>query len=207
MQTITGVNDNIMVSTTKGVEVHKKLERFLMAQPGVWKLHGHLIWRPVWLRWVNDLSNLRQTLSSDAFIRLIGNSDPTGRSTTLQSFSRTPEEIIVGDDYFSLIQRCKVRRFHGRVIANLLATIISRSCRRRTYGTEVNPAKIVDEIQYLRGAGKLSDSDIVQKNKKQLWRTTATNGYRTSKATAKPSYFTFWKLKHLNKRTPLQLLR
>jgi len=36
MQTITGVNGNIMGQYNKVVEVHKKLERFWVAQPGVW---------------------------------------------------------------------------------------------------------------------------------------------------------------------------
>jgi hypothetical protein len=121
------------------------------------KLHGYMIWEtgiaPIGKMM---LSNLRQSLSFEAFARAIGGR-PEEQQVRFQAFQGTPEEVICGDDYFlfdSTIQSEK--GFMAQSLQDLLSVILqSDPVAAAKVAQGIDPTKIVDEIQYLRGAGNI----------------------------------------------------
>jgi hypothetical protein len=159
MQTVTGVNDNIMGQYNTGRRSAQEARTVLSGAAGRMKLHGFLIWekalQPLGKRM---LSNLRQSLPFDAFARIIGGAaDPQDQQTRYQAFQGTPEEIICGDDYFTFDSTLSSEKgFMAQSLQDLLSVILqSDPVAASQIAQNINPVKIVDEIQYLRGAGNV----------------------------------------------------
>jgi hypothetical protein len=155
MQVVTGVNDNIMGQYNQGRRSAQEARTVLSGAAGRMKLHGHLIWEhglaPLGKML---LSNLRQSLSFDAYARAIGGR-PEEQQARYTVFQGTPEEIICGDDYFTFDSTLQSEKgFMAQSLQDLLGVILQSdpvAAARMAQG--INPVKIVDEIQYLRGAG------------------------------------------------------
>jgi len=157
MQTITGVNDNIMGQYNQGRRSAQEARTVLSGAAGRMKLHGHLIWETCLAPLGKMmLSNSRQTLSSDAFARAVGG-DPQALQDRYKAFQGTPEEIICGDDYFTFDSTLQSEKgFMAQSLQDLLSVILqSDPVAAARMAQSVDPAKIVDEIQYLRGSGNV----------------------------------------------------
>jgi hypothetical protein len=170
MQTVTGVNDNIMGQYNQGRRSAQEARTVLSGASGRMKLHGELIWESCFAALGKMmLSNARQSLSSDSFVRLIGG-DPNEAAQRFQVFQGTPEEIICGDDYFTFDSTLQSEKgFMAQSLQDLLAVIIqSDPVAAARISQEVNPTKIVDEIQYLRGAGNIKRFRYTPEEQQQM---------------------------------------
>lgn len=157
MQVVTGVNDNIMGQYNQGRRSAQEARTVLSGAAGRMKLHGFLIWEKALAPLGKMcLSNLRQSLSFEPFARLIG-----GRPEEIQArytaFQGTPEEIICGDDYFTFDSTLQSEKgFMAQSLQDLLSVILqSDPVSAARIAQDINPSKIVDEIQYLRGSGNI----------------------------------------------------
>lgn len=157
MQVVTGVNDNIMGQYNQGRRSAQEARTVLSGAAGRMKLHGFLIWEKALAPLGKMcLSNLRQSLSQEPFARLIG-----GRPEEIQAryaaFQGTPEEIICGDDYFTFDSTLQSEKgFMAQSLQDLLSVILqSDPVSAARIAQDINPSKIVDEIQYLRGSGNI----------------------------------------------------
>ncbi|HEU0047083.1 MAG TPA: hypothetical protein VFQ43_05700, partial [Nitrososphaera sp.] len=88
--------------------------------------------------------------------RIIGGlpEESMGRYT---AFKGTPEEVIMADDYFTFDSTLSSEKgFMAQSLQDLLGIIMqSDPVAAAKVGQQINPAKIVDEIQYLRGTGNI----------------------------------------------------
>src|SRR5690606_916834 len=99
MQIVTGVNDNAMGQYNGGRRSAQEARVVTAGAAGRMKLHGHLIWEmslgPLGQMM---LSNSRQSLSEDAFNRIIGNEALQDPNRYLD-FVGTPEDVICNEDF------------------------------------------------------------------------------------------------------------
>lgn len=164
MQLVTGVNDNAMGQYNSGRRSAQEARVVTAGAAGRMKLHGHLIWDsglgPLGRMM---LSNSRQSLSEESFIKLIGTPDQTDQEAVkdvmdrYKRFKGTPEEVAGGDDYFTFDSTLASEKgFMAQSIQELLSVILSSDPMAARHLTrDLSPAKIVEEIQYLRGAGNV----------------------------------------------------
>lgn len=157
MQVVTGVNDNIMGQYNTGRRSAQEARTVLSGAAGRMKLHGFLIWETALAPLGKMmLSNLRQSLSFAPFSRLIGGI-PEEAQARYTVFQGTPEEIICGDDYFTFDSTLSSEKgFMAQSLQDLLSVILqSDPVAAARVAQEIDPAKVVDEIQYLRGTGNV----------------------------------------------------
>jgi len=164
MQTVTGVNDNIMGQYNQGRRSAQEARTVLSGAAGRMKLHGHLIWESSLGRLGRlMLANSRQGLSQDSFNLVIG-TPPSDDQAAVQemmqrftTFQGTPEEIVGGNDFFVFDSTLSSEKgFMAQSLQDLLATILqSDPTAASRMAAGVDPVKIVEEMQYLRGAGNI----------------------------------------------------
>jgi hypothetical protein len=164
MQVVTGVNDNAMGQYNSGRRSAQEARVVTAGAAGRMKLHGHLIWDsglgPLGRMM---LSNSRQSLSQDMFMRVVGkpaSDDQQAQQELLarySAFKGEPEEVICGDDYFTFDSTLASEKgFMAQSLQELLVAIVSSdpmAASRMTQG--IDPVKLVEEIQYLRGSGNI----------------------------------------------------
>ncbi len=171
MQTVTGVNDNIMGQYNTGRRSAQEARTVLSGAAGRMKLHGFLIWEKALAPLGKQmLSNLRQSLPLDAFARVIGGTDPTEQQQRYTAFQGTPAEVICGDDYFTFDSTLSSEKgFMAQSLQDLLSIILqSDPVAAAQLAQNVNPAKIVDEIQYLRGSGNVKRFRYTPEEQQQI---------------------------------------
>lgn len=157
MQVVTGVNDNIMGQYNQGRRSAQEARTVLSGAAGRMKLHGYLIWEKALAPLGKQmLSNSRQSLSFEAFARVVGGV-PEEQQARYAAFQGTPEEIICGDDYFTFDSTLSSEKgFTAQALQDLLSVILqSDPVAAARMASTIDPAKIVDEIQYLRGGGNV----------------------------------------------------
>lgn len=158
MQVVTGVNDNLMGQYNSGRRSAQEARTVLGGAAGRMKLHGHLIWdkglSPLGRMM---LSNSRQSLAFTEFMKVIGKGQADEIQQRYTMFKGTPEEVITGDDYFTFDSTLSSEKgFMAQSLQDLLAAIISSDpMAAQKLAQGVDPVKIVEEIQYLRGAGNI----------------------------------------------------
>lgn len=164
MQVVTGVNDNLMGQYNSGRRSAQESRTVLGGAAGRMKLHGHLIWDsglgPIGRQM---LSNSRQSLSQESFTKLIGQPAPDDQEAVqdvmnrFKMFQGTPEEVITGDDYFTFDSTLSSEKgFMAQSLQELLSVILSSDpMAARLMTRDISPAKITEEIQYLRGSGNI----------------------------------------------------
>jgi hypothetical protein len=177
MQVVTGVNDNLMGQYNSGRRSAQESRTVLGGAAGRMKLHGHLIWDgglgPLGKMM---LSNSRQSLSQESFTKLIGNPDPQDQEAVANAMKRfkdfqgTPEEVITGDDYFTFDSTLSSEKgFMAQSIQELLSTILqSDPMAARRVTRDLDPSRIVEEIQYLRGAGNIKRFRYTPEERQQI---------------------------------------
>ncbi|HEU0048813.1 MAG TPA: hypothetical protein VFQ43_14580 [Nitrososphaera sp.] len=170
MQVVTGVNDNIMGQYNTGRRSAQEARTVLSGAAGRMKMHGFMIWEdgfaPIGKQM---LSNSRQSLSAESFGRIIGGlpEEAAGRYT---AFKGTPEEVIMADDYFTFDSTLSSEKgFMAQSLQDLLGVIMqSDPVAAAKVGQQINPAKIVDEIQYLRGSGNIKRFRYTPEEQQQI---------------------------------------
>jgi hypothetical protein len=164
MQVVTGVNDNAMGQYNSGRRSAQEARVVTAGAAGRMKLHGHLIWdaslAPLGRQM---LSNSRQSLSDSQFYKVVGALDQNDSEEVAEmqqryaAFKGTPEEIVTGDDYFVFDSTLASEKgFMAQSLQELLVAIVSSdpmAAQRMTAG--IDPVKLVEEIQYLRGSGNI----------------------------------------------------
>lgn len=164
MQTVTGVNDNIMGQYNQGRRSAQEARTVLSGAAGRMKLHGALIWDSSMAPTGRMmLSNSRQSLPFEEFSATIGNPDPNDPDAMadiqrrFNEFKGTPQEVIRGADYFTFDSTLQSEKgFMAQSLQDLLAAILqSDPTAAASLARNIDPAKIVEEIQYLRGAGNI----------------------------------------------------
>lgn len=176
MQVVTGVNDNLMGQYNSGRRSAQEARTVLGGAAGRMKLHGHLIWESGLGKMGKQmLSNSRQNLPLPEFVKAVGHEDadppqygPNGEmvpgltgeqkeAMRYVKFKGTPEEVIGGEDYFVFDSTLASEKgFQAQSLQELLVAIVSSdalAAARMTQG--IDPVKLVEEIQYLRGAGNI----------------------------------------------------
>ena len=172
MQAVTGVNDNLMGQYNTGRRSAQEARTVLGGASGRMKLHGYLIWASGFAPLGKMmLSNLRQSLPFEQFQRTIGTTtDPQVIQQRYAQFQGTPEEIVCGEDYFVFDSTLQSEKgFMAQSLQDLLSTIIQSdplAAQRMTEG--VDPVKVLDEMQYLRGAGDIKRFAYSPEEQQQL---------------------------------------
>jgi hypothetical protein len=172
MQTVTGVNDNIMGQYNQGRRSAQEARTVLSGAAGRMKLHGALIWdgscAPIGRMM---LTNSRQSLSFGEFQAVIGG-DPTELQQRYEQFKGTPQEVIRGADFFTFDSTLQSEKgFMAQSLQDLLAAILqSDPTAASRLAREVDPAKIIEEIQYLRGAGNVKRFRYTPEEKVEIQR-------------------------------------
>jgi hypothetical protein len=164
MQAVTGVNDNLMGQYNQGRRSAQEARTVLSGAAGRMKLHGALIWdagcAPMGRMM---LANARQSLPVSEFMAVIGAPDPNDpvaiqeMQERYNEFKGDPQEVVRGADYFTFDSTLQSEKgFMAQSLQDLLAAILqSDPTAAGRLTREVDPAKIVEEIQYLRGAGNI----------------------------------------------------
>lgn len=173
MEVVTGVNGNAMGQYNSGRRSAQEARVVTAGAAGRMKMHGHLIWESS-LGPLGQmlLSNERQSLSYDSFARVIGTMpddaptmDPmSGQSVPgmtgemkvqkrYDDFVGTPEEVICGDDYMIFDSTLASEKgFAAQSIQELLSVVLqSNPVAAQQLGAKMDPAKMVEEMQRLRG--------------------------------------------------------
>lgn len=164
MEVVTGVNGNAMGQYNSGRRSAQEARVVTAGAAGRMKLHGHMIWDgglgPLGKMM---LSNSRQSLSEESFLKVVGRPNQNDQEAVqemmmrYQAFKGTPEEIVSGDDFFTFDSTLSSEKgFMAQSLQELLSAILTAdpmAARRLT--REIDPAKVVEEINYLRGAGNI----------------------------------------------------
>lgn len=164
MEVVTGVNGNAMGQYNSGRRSAQEARVVTAGAAGRMKMHGHLIWDgglgPLGRMM---LSNARQSLSQESFTKAIGAPDLQDQEAVQEyllrfsAFKGTPEEVITGDDYFTFDSTLASEKgFMAQSLQELLIAILQAdpmAAERMT--NTLDPTKLVEEIQYLRGSGNI----------------------------------------------------
>ena len=169
MQVVTGVNDNLMGQYNSGRRSAQEARTVLGGASGRMKLHGHVIWEgglaPLGRMM---LSNSRQALSADEFVKIVGQDDDI-QQRYLQ-FKGTPAEVVTGDDFMVFDSTLSSEKgFTAQALQELLVAIVSAdpvAAQMMTRG--INPVKLVEEIYYLRGAGNIKRFGYSPEEQRQI---------------------------------------
>jgi hypothetical protein len=155
MEVVTGVNSNAMGQYNTGRRSASEARVVTAGAAGRMKMHGQLIWDTSLGRLGRlMLSNLRQSLSFESFQAVIGKDDPAIQQR-FDLFKGTPEEVIGEGDYFTFDSTLQSERsFVAQSLQELLVAIIGNPQAAVILG--LNPRAMMEEIQYLRGAGNVS---------------------------------------------------
>lgn len=161
MEIVTGVNGNAMGQYNSGRRSAQEARVVTAGAAGRMKMHGHLIWDTSIGRLGRlMLSNSRQSLSFESFQRAIGSRDPQlqARFTEFRggddAFLRA-QEIAAGDDYFTFDSTLASEKgFIAQSLQELLVAIMSNPVAAQQL--DLDPRAMLEEIQYLRGAGSIS---------------------------------------------------
>jgi hypothetical protein len=194
MEVVTGVNNNAMGQYNSGRRSAQEARVVTAGAAGRMKLHGQLIWdaaiAPLGRKM---LSNVRQSLPFEMFGRIVGLNDQEHAEELQKRFAMfkgTPQEVICGDDYFVFDSTLSSEKgFMAQSLQELLVAILNSdpaAAQRMAQG--VDPVKIVEEIQYLRGSGNIKRFRYTPEEQQQI---IAAQQQRfeleKAKATVKPS--------------------
>jgi len=154
MQTVTGVNDNAQGQYNSGRRSATEARVVSAGAAGRMKMHGELIWETSLGRLGRlMLSNLRQSLSFESFQRTVGSGDPMIQQR-YQTWKGTPEDVISGGDFFTFDSTMQSEKgFIAQSLQELLVAVINNPVAAQQL--DIDPRAMLDEIQYLRGAGNV----------------------------------------------------
>jgi hypothetical protein len=155
MQTVTGVNDNAQGQYNSGRRSATEARVVSAGSAGRMKMHGNLIWETSLGRLGRlMLSNLRQSLSFEAFAQSIGSGDPT-MMQRYNLWKGTPEEVVGGHDFFTFDSTLQSEKgFIAQSLQELLVAVINNPMSAQML--DLDPRSMLQEIQYLRGGGNVS---------------------------------------------------
>lgn len=155
MEVVTGVNANAMGQYNTGRRSASEARVVTAGASGRMKMHGQLIWDTSLGRAGRlMLSNLRQSLSYESFAGTIGSDDPMMQKR-YDLFRGTPEEVIGEGDYFTFDSTLQSERtFVAQSLQELLVAVINNP--ESAQMLDIDPRSMLQEIQFLRGAGNLS---------------------------------------------------
>lgn len=155
MEVVTGVNGNAMGQYNSGRRSATESRNVNAGAAGRMKMHGSLIWETNFNQLGQMMtSNSRQALSEQMFSLFTGSQDPARYA----AFKGTPQEVICGSDYFNFDSTLSSERgFMAQSLQELFSAIVSSNPQAAQEVTQqLNPVKLIDEIQYMRGAGNVS---------------------------------------------------
>jgi hypothetical protein len=154
MEVVTGVNANAMGQYNTGRRSASEARVVTAGAAGRMKMHGQLIWDTSLGRLGRlMLSNLRQSLSLEAFQGVVG-MDPMIQAR-YEVFKGTPEEVIGGGDFFTFDSTLQSERgFVAQSLQELLVAVINNP--QAAQMLDIDPRSMLSEIQFLRGAGNVS---------------------------------------------------
>lgn len=164
IEMVTGVNGNAMGQYNSGRRSAQEARVVTAGAAGRMKMHGHLIWESSLGRLGRlMLCNLRQMLSMESFARVVGT--PPGNMMMgitpemelmqrFQAFKGTPEEVICGEDYMMFDSTLASEKgFMAQSLQELLVAVMSNPMAAQQL--DVSAKAMLEEIQYLRGAGNV----------------------------------------------------
>lgn len=171
MQTVTGVNDNMMGQVNSGRRSAREVGITASGAGGRMKVHGQLIWEsgPGRLGRLM-LSNLRQSLSMESFEATLGADDPAAPPQPPQkslaqrfaAFQSTPQAIAMGADFFVFENTSQSEKsFIANSLNELLTVILTNPQTALTL--DIDPKELSDEIQTLRGSGPMKRFSLAAK--------------------------------------------
>ena len=154
MEVVTGVNANAMGQYNSGRRSASEARVVTAGAAGRMKMHGQLIWDTSLGRLGRlMLSNLRQSLSLEAFQGVVG-VDPMIQMR-FEAFKGTPEEVISGGDFFTFDSTLQSERnFVAQSLQELLVAVIGNP--EAAQMLDIDPRSMLNEVQFLRGAGNVS---------------------------------------------------
>lgn len=164
MEVVTGVNGNAMGQYNSGRRSAQEARVVTAGAAGRMKLHGHLIWADGMAPMGKQmLSNSRQSLSFEMFMRAVGKPNPNDPESVADIqqrytvFKGTPEEIVTGDDYMVFDSTLSSEKgFMAQSLQELLSVILqSDPMAAQQMTSKVDPSKVMNEIQSLRGSGDI----------------------------------------------------
>lgn len=159
MQVITGVSDNMQGQFSPGRRDATQSRNVAAGAASRLKMHGHLFWSGLFGRQGRlMLSNLRQSISLPAFTRVIGNAADVQDRYNAVVAAGNPEEIICSQDFFPFDSTLASEKgYLAQSLQELMSIILTADpmAAQRLTAT-INPARILEEVQQLRGSGPIT---------------------------------------------------
>lgn len=166
MQVVTGINDNAQGQYNSGRRSATEARAVTAGAAGRLKTHAELNWTNVFQPLGQMmLTNSRQMLSAESFIRIVGRpsqDDPTKLllfQSRFQAFKSTLEELVGGDDFFIFDSTISSEKgFIAQSLQELFIAIVSNPTL--AIGLGVDPRAMLKEIMFLRGVTNFSRFDL-----------------------------------------------
>lgn len=171
MQTVTGVNDNMMGQVNSGRRSAREVGITAGGAAGRMKMHANLIWESGYGRLARLMfSNQRQALSYESFLACLGDdaADPmTGQSIMeprYAAFKSSPKKVALGADYFVFDS---VSQSEKSFLANNLGQILQiiMTNPQAAVALDIDPKALFDEQQTLLGAGPMKRFSLAEKQR------------------------------------------
>lgn len=168
MEIVTGVNGNMQGQYSEGRRSAYQSKVVTASSAGRMKMHGQLIWDSSLGRAGRlMLSNSRQSLSDETFLRYIGSTpDAVAR---LAAFRGSPAEIAQGSDYMLFDGTLQSEKtFEAQGLQELLSIIMSNPVAAQQF--DISPKAVLEEMERLRGSGdvrRFSMSSRIQQGLEQ----------------------------------------
>lgn len=155
MEAVTGVNGNAMGQYNSGRRSAQEARQVSSGSAGRMKMHASLIWE-TGLSPLGQmmLSNSRQSLSQDSFVRVMGLANDPTAPQRFTDFAGTPDEIVGGDSFFTYDSTLSSEKgFIAQSLQSLVEVTLSNP--QMAQALDLDPKAMIQEIQYLQGAGPI----------------------------------------------------
>lgn len=155
LQTVTGVNENAMGQYAPGRRSATENRAANQGAASRMTFHTSLLWSDCYgPMGMKMLSNLRQGVSEETFMKVIGKTSPTSGidlPSLYAQFCPTDHTTLIGDNSFFVFNGTtqSERTFLAQSLQELVVALMSNPEMVPLLGYDVT--KLIDEIQFLRG--------------------------------------------------------
>lgn len=156
IQMVTGVNENAMGQYSPGRRSASENQAANRGAASRMNLHTNLIWEQCLAPTGKKmLTNLRQGVSLETFIKVIGETSPVPGFATIEElfaeFAPDDPRLLVGnEDFFVFDNQSSVeKQFLAQTLQELVGALVANPMALQL--TNYDLTKLIDEIQHLRG--------------------------------------------------------
>lgn len=163
VQLVTGINDNAQGQYNSGRRSATEARAVTAGAAGRLKTHAELNWTNVFQPLGHMmLTNARQMMSIETFIRIIGQPKPGQEeqyAARFAAFKGTLEDLVGGDDFFVFDSTLSSEKgFVAQSLQELFVAIIANPLIAQSLN--IDPRAMLKEIMFLRGVHNFSRFDL-----------------------------------------------